>query len=265
MPKCGGTLRLCVDYRRLNRVMKPDPYPMPRLYDLLHRLGQAKYISTLDLMKGYWQVPVHPESRQQTAFITPFGKYQFLTMPFGLVGAPAVFQRLMITVLADVSAFSTAYLDDVSIFSNSWKDHLVHLDEVLNQLERDGLTVKASKCRLGHQECQYLGHGIGRVRQEQNKIKAVQNFEQPKKKKDVRAFLGLADYYRIFIPRFSETAIPLTDATKKDAPDKLYRRMHQTSYIEGCTRQAIQKDAPDKLHRRMHQTSYIEGCTRQAT
>ena len=161
VPKRDGTLRLCVDYRRLNRVTKPDPYPMPRVDDLLDRLGQAKFISTLDLTKGYWQVPVHPESRQQTAFITPFGKYQFLTMPFGLVGAPAVFQRLMNNVLADVSAFSTAYLDDVSIFSNSWKDHLVHLDEVLSRLERAGLTAKASKCRLGCQECQYLGHVIG--------------------------------------------------------------------------------------------------------
>ena len=139
-------------------------YPMPRVDDLLDRLGQAKYISTLDLMKGYWQVLVHPESRHQTAFITPFDKYQFLTMPFDFVGAPAVFQRLMITVLADVSAFSTAYLDDVSIFSNSWKDHLVHLDEVLSRLEKAGLTVKASKCRLGHQEGQYLGHGIGNGR-----------------------------------------------------------------------------------------------------
>ena len=92
VPKRGSTLRLCVDYRRLNCVTKPDPYPMPRVDDLLERLGQAKYISTLDLTKGYWQVPVHPESRQQTAFITPFGKYQFFIMPFGFVGAPAVFQ-----------------------------------------------------------------------------------------------------------------------------------------------------------------------------
>ena len=144
--KRDGALRLCVDYRHLNHVTKPDPYPMPRVDDLLDGLGQAKYISSLDLMKGYGQVPVHPESGQQTAFITPFGKYQFLTMPFGLVGAPAVFQRLMNTVLADVSAFSTAYLDDVSIFSNSWKYHLVHLDEVLSRLESAGLTVKSSKC-----------------------------------------------------------------------------------------------------------------------
>ena len=85
LPKRDGTLRLCVDYRRLNHVTKPDPYPMPRVDDLLHRLGQAKYISSLDLMKGYWQVPVHPESRQQMAFITPFGKYQFLTKPLVLL------------------------------------------------------------------------------------------------------------------------------------------------------------------------------------
>ena len=235
VPKRDGTLRLCVDYRRLNRVMKPDPYPMARVDDLLDRLGQAKYISTLDLTKGYWQVPVHPESRQQTAFITPFGKYQFLTMPFGLVGAPAVFQ--------DISAFSTAYLDDVSTFSNSWKDHIVHLDEVLSRLKRAGPTVKASKCRLGCQECQYLGHiiGNGRVRLEQNRIKAVQNFERPKKKKGVGIFLDLAGYYRKFIPRFSETAIPLTDATKKDAPVKL----QWTSSMEAALQQLKQQLASD--------------------
>ena len=183
-------------------------------------------------------MPVHPESRQQTAFITPFGKYQFLTMPFGLVGAPAVFQRLMNTVLADVSAFSTACIDDVPIFSNSWKDHLEHLNEVLNRLKRAGLTLKANKCWLEFQECQYLGHVIGnaRVRLEPNKIKAVQNFERPKKKKDVRAFLYLAGYYRKFIPRFSATVIPLTDATKKDAPDKL----QWTSSMEAAFQQLKQ-------------------------
>ena len=147
----------------------------------------------------------------------------------------------MNTVLAGVSAFSKAYLDDVSIFSNSWKDHLVHLDEGLSQLEREELTVKASKCRLGRQQCQYLGHviGNGRVRQEQNKIKAVQNFEQPKKKKDVRAFLYFAGYYRKFISRFSETAIPLTDATKTDAPDKW------TSSMEASFQQLKQQLASD--------------------
>ena len=169
VPKWDGILS--VDYRCRNRVTKPDLYPMPRADDLLDRHGQAKYISTLDLTKGYWQVPVHPESRQQTAVITPFGKYQFLTMPFGLVGAPAVFQRLMNTVLADVSAFSTAYLDDVSIFNNSWKDHLVHLDEALSRLERAGLTVKASKCCLGCEECQYLGHVIGNGRYDWNRTR----------------------------------------------------------------------------------------------
>ena len=146
-------------------------------------------------------------------------------------------------VLPDVSLFSTTYLDVVSLFSNSWKDHLVHLDEVLSRLERAGLIVKASKCRQGCQECQYLRHviGNGRVRLEQNKIKAVQNFERPKKKIDVHAFLGLAGYYRKFIPRFSETAIPLTDATNKDTPDKL----QWTSSMEAAFQQLKQQLASD--------------------
>lgn len=122
VPKKDKTYRLCVDYRRLNKVMTQDPYPMPRVDDLLDGLGGAHFISTL--CKGYWQVPVAEDSRQKTAFVTPLGKYQFKMMPFGLVGAPAVFQRMMNTLLADTLSFSGAYIDDVVIFSNSWEDHL---------------------------------------------------------------------------------------------------------------------------------------------
>ena len=147
VPKRDGTLRLCVDYRHLNKVTHPNPFP--RIDDLLNSLGSAEYITTLDLTKGYWQVPVHPNSQQKTAFITPFVKYEFLTMPFGLVGAPATFQRLMNGILADISTFTAAYLDDIVIFSRSWPEHLNHITEVLEKLKQHGLTVKLRKCQLG--------------------------------------------------------------------------------------------------------------------
>lgn len=122
VPKKDGTKRLCVDFRKLNQVTKADPYPIPRVEERIDRLGRARYISALDLTKGYWQVPVAEDSQHKTTFITPFGKYQFTTMPFGLMGAPSTFQRLMNQVLEDVQEYAAAYLDDVLVHSNTWKN-----------------------------------------------------------------------------------------------------------------------------------------------
>ena len=130
--KKDGTLRLCVDYRRLNSVSKSDAYPMPRIDDLIDQLGKAQYLTTLDLTRGYWQVPVAADVRHKTTFVTPFGLYQFTVMPFGLQGAPATFQRLMDQVLRGVGDFEAAYLDDTVIFSETWEDHLTHVHSVLS-------------------------------------------------------------------------------------------------------------------------------------
>lgn len=115
--KKDGGIRLCVDYRQLNEVTKFDAYPMPRIEELLDQIGQAEFISTLDLAKGYWQVPLDPEGKEKTAFITPRGLYQFTTMPFGLSGAPATFQRMMDNVLRGTEQFAGVYLDDIVIYS----------------------------------------------------------------------------------------------------------------------------------------------------
>ena len=189
VPKKDGSLRLCIDYRRLNKVTTQDPYPMPRIDDLLDGLGSAHFISTLDLSKGYWQVPVAADSRQKTAFVTPLGKYQFKVMPFGLVGAPAVFQRMMNTLLADIISYAGAYIDDLVIFSTSWDDHLNHLRTVFQKLRAAKLTAKPQKCQFGMFQCSYLGHlvGQGRVKPEDAKISAIRSFLQPQTKKDVRS------------------------------------------------------------------------------
>eukprot|EP00731_Ephydatia_muelleri_P021055 Em0013g782a len=196
--KKDGSLRLCVDYRRLNSLSEADAYPMPRIDEMLDQLGTARFISTLDLTRGYWQVPVAKEARHKTAFVTPFGLYHFNVMPFGLQGAPATFQRLMDGVI---------------------REHLVHIREVLSRLQGAGLTAKPSKCHFGMLECTYLGHVVGKgvVQPEPSKVQAVMNFPIPSTKTQVRGFLGLTGYYRRFIPNYAAMVAILTDLTKKSA------------------------------------------------
>ena len=133
--KKDGSLRLCVDYRKLNQQSQGDAYPMPRIDDLIDLVGQSKFISTLDLTRGYWQVPVADESKPQTAFSTTFGLFQYNVMPFGLQGAPATFQRLMDGVVRGLTG-TAAYLDDLIVFSNTWTEHLGHLRGVLERLAK---------------------------------------------------------------------------------------------------------------------------------
>ena len=217
--KKDGSLRVCVDFRRLNGVTRQDAYPMPRIDELIDRLGRAKVITTLDLSKGYWQVPVAAEDRAKTAFSSPYGLFQFTVMPFGLQGAPATFQRMMDELLRGTEGYSAAYLDDIVIYSDNWKDHMKHLKEVFRRLRKAALTVKLDKCQFGMDQCIYLGHmvGNGTVRPENSKLEALKEFPIPRTKTAVRGFLGLAGYYRRFIPNFAETAAPLTDLTRKTA------------------------------------------------
>ena len=126
-----------------------DAYPMPRIDDLIDSLGTAKFMATLDLTRGYWQVPVAEDSRQHTAFTTPFGFYQFTVMPFDLQGTPATFQRMMDMLLKGIRGYAEAYLDDLVIFSQSWEEHCKHLRTVLQCLREAGLTAKPAKCQLG--------------------------------------------------------------------------------------------------------------------
>ena len=219
--KKDGSLRMCVDYRRLNAVSHIDAYPMPRIDDLIDGLGNARFISTLDLTRGYWQLPVAEKDRHKTAFTTPYGQFQFKMLPFGLSGAPSSFQRLMDNLIKGCEGFASAYLDDLVVFSNSWQDHLSQLRRVLNRIKEAGLTVKVGKCQFGTSKCVYLGHtvGNGSVEPELSKLQAVKTFPLPETKRQVRGFLGLTGYYRRFIPDYSSRAAPLTDLTRKSAPN----------------------------------------------
>ena len=213
--KKDGSIRFCVDYRKLNEVSRFDAYPMPRVDELLDRLGTAHFCTTLDSTKGYWQIPLSPESKEKTAFSTPYGLDQFVTLPFGLFWAPATFQRLMDRVLRPHATYAAAYLDDVIIHSDTWAEHVRQMAAVLESLRQAGLTANLKKCAVGRREVRYLGYhlGGGQVRPQVDKTAAIAACPRPKTKKEVRQFWGLAGYYRRFIPNFAELTSPLTDLT----------------------------------------------------
>ncbi|XP_066509706.1 uncharacterized protein [Hoplias malabaricus] len=223
VPKKDGGLRFCIDFSKLNALSAFDPYPMPRADDLIERLGKAKVLSTVDLCKGYWQVPLSQSAKELTAFRTPSGLYHFRAMPFGLHGAAATFQRLMDDVLRGTEDFAAAYIDDVVIYSSSWEEHLQHLGIVLRKIADAGLTANPSKCHLAREEVSYLGYilGGGQIRPQVDKVEAVRATPQPNTKRRVRSFLGLVGWYRRFIPNFSTKAAALTDLTKKDMPQRV--------------------------------------------
>ena len=147
--KKDGTLRFCVNYRKLNSLSQSDAYPMPRIDQLIDRLGQAKYVTTLDLTRGYWQVSVAENARVKTAFVTPFGLYQFRVMPFGLQGAPATFQRMMDQLLRGLEEYEAAYLDNLVIYSDSLEDHMLHLAKVLIDSEEQDSLQNQGNSNLG--------------------------------------------------------------------------------------------------------------------
>ncbi|KAF4074727.1 hypothetical protein AMELA_G00242570, partial [Ameiurus melas] len=173
-----------------NQVSDFDSYPLPRVDDLVERLGRARIISTLDLTKGYWQVALAANARPKTAFSTSTGHWQYRVLPFGLHGAPATFQRLMDIVLRPHRSFAAAYLDDVVIHSSTWSDHLFHLGEVLKGLREAGLTANPKKCHLGLTEVQYLGYRIGRgmLKPQAEKVEVVKGYPRPTSKKQPPLF-----------------------------------------------------------------------------
>ena len=221
--KPDKTWRLCLDYRTLNSVTVSDPFPMPRTEELLDIIGRAKFITTLDMSKGYWQIPMAADSIPKTAFSTEDGKFEFLRMPFGLKGAPSTFQRFVNNILSEVRDYARAYMDDLVIFSDTWQDHVRHLRTVLNIIKKWNLTLKEAKCQVGMKFCRFLGHrvGMGLIKPSLHKVTAVMEFTRPQTKKQVRAFLGLAGYYRRFIPEFSLITAPLTELTKQIHPDRV--------------------------------------------
>ena len=213
--KKDGTLRICVDYRKLNSITKSDKFPLPRIDDLLDQLGKSKYFSTLDLAAGFWQIRMSNSSKEKTAFITQNGLFEFQVMPFGLTNAPAVFQRLMQRVISDLNPpegpdFVGVYIDDLLTSSRTFEEHLDHLSRVMSRLRRANLKLKLSKCHFVRPRVEYLGHVISSAGLSPNpkQVAAVSNYPQPQSLTQVRQFLGLTSYYRRFIGQFAKIAAP---------------------------------------------------------
>ncbi|XP_064485140.1 uncharacterized protein LOC135397466 [Ornithodoros turicata] len=219
----GKEPRPCIDYRKLNAVTKNQVYPIPNIEERVEKVSRAKFISTLDLIRGYWQVPMSEKARRYAAFTTPFGTFVPQMLSFGLKNAPFCFSRLMDNVLRGAEKYAVPYLDDIAIFSDSWQEHLNHLRDVFGRLKRAGLTLKASKCHLAQAEVLYLGHRVGQGKRQpaELKVSAIAEFPRPQSKAEVRAFLGLTGYYRSYIRQYSEIASPLSDALRKTAPTKV--------------------------------------------
>lgn len=212
--------RFCVDYRRLNQQTKKNNYPLPNISDLMDSLNGSKVFSSLDLRSGYWQVKLKDSDREKSAFITHCGLYEFVKMPFGLCNAPAAFAQIMQTALGDaLFKHALCYLDDIIVHSKDIESHLIHLQDVFNRLEKAGLKLKASKCQFLCDELAFLGHIVSAkgVHVSPEKVAAIARLPPCDSAKSVRGFLGMAGYYRKFIPNMAEIARPLTQLTKKNS------------------------------------------------
>ena len=218
--KPDKSIRLCVDYRELNKITPLDRHMIPTLPEILDRVGHAQCLSKIDLTSGFHQIAVDPNSRDYTTFLSPKGKFRFVRMPFGLKNAPSHFQRTMEKVLAPVTDCAAIYIDDIIIFSSTWQEHLSHVDRVFTCFKDAGLTAKMTKCEFGKTKLQYLGHviGSGQLAVPEHRVMALANYKRPISKKTLRSFLGCMSYYRRFIPRYADMSARLTPSMSVSAP-----------------------------------------------
>ena len=227
--KKNGSLRMCVDYRALNKLTIPNRYPLPRIDDLQEKVKGATWFTRLDLKNGYNLIRIKPGDEWKTAFKTKLGLYEYTVMPFGLMNAPSSFQEMMDEILRDLDTHTVWYIDDILIYSGHGTDsphptgseaeHKWAVERVLQKLLDHNLAVNLAKSEFHVKEINFLGYLLGdnTLRMEPGKIEAIQQWETPTRKKEVQAFLEFANYYRRFIQDYARHVKPLSELTKGES------------------------------------------------
>lgn len=217
--KSDGTYRFVVDFRKVNQVSLKPAYPLPFIHEILDQLGQAKYLTSLDIKSAYWQIPLEENSKQYTAFSIPGkGHFQFKRMPFGLQGAPGTFQALVDKLYGDLKPQVFCYLDDLILISSDFQSHIKLLKTVFHRLKTANLTLKREKCKFCRNELDYLGYKINQqgLNVNPDKVRAIVDMPVPKNVKEVRRIIGMLSWYRRFIKDFSTIISPLSKLTRKN-------------------------------------------------
>ena len=232
--KKNGSQRLCVDLRKLNSVTKPIFYPLPLLEDIFQTVAEnnPSIFTSLDLSSGFWQVKLDEQSKEKTAFVTHRGNYQFKRMPFGVSNAPAAFKALVNKVLRNiVFSYALCYVDDVLIMSRSPEEHCEHLREIFDRFRQANLRLNPSKSRVAIRQVLYLGHILSTdgISVDQKKVSVIREHPVPQNTKQLRSFLGIANYYRRFIKGFSIKTAHLRSLLKRDAAF-VWNDVHQNEF-----------------------------------
>ena len=191
-----------------------DSFPLPRIIDILDSIGNAVFLTQIDMLKGYYQIPLTDTAKLMSAFITPFGLFQYERLPFGMSNAPATFQRMVNHLIQDLDGVY-AYLDDLVVIASTWQEHLTRLRALFAKLREMGLTINLSKSTFAKAQVKYLGHiiGSGEIIPKSANLEAIMDFPTPLNRKEVMRFLGMSSYYRRFCKNFSSVAHPLTNLT----------------------------------------------------